>query len=330
MKASRPPHNTKSRKPRSPSRSDQRAARQRGRALAIGASTLLILAAFFGGLTWKKWMTKPTAVRPQAATQVATAQQQADALRLMDEAVKAKYEERYDDALRAVSDARHADPQVHSADYISGEIALQRGESDDVASAAQESIRRSENTANAKLLLALDAWISRGQPERAAQAGAIATQMLEEASTEDLSSGEVRFFLGDLQRLLGQPALAHRSLLAGAARLSPWSSGQVILAKMQLTADEVGATSSPIEIPVTAGNRAVLGLRIASHTGQDPQAALDEVVACFTTRQASALLADASFASLSESSRKTVLDNLSKPLPGGEPPEPEVRKKTSF
>jgi hypothetical protein len=291
---------------------------------------LLILAAFFAGLTWKKWMTKPTALATQAAAQVATAQQKTDALRLMDEAVKAKYEERYDDALRAVADARHADPWIRGVDYISGEIALQRGESDDVTSAAQESIRRGENTANATLLLALDAWISRGQPERAAQAGAIATQMLEEACTEDLSSGAVRFFLGDLQRLLGQPALAHRSLLAGAARLSPWSSGQVILAKMQLAADEVGATASPVEIPSTAGNRAVLGLRIAYHTGQDPQAALDGVVACFTTRQASALLADASFASLSESSRKTVLDNLSKPLPGGEPPESEVRKKTSF
>jgi hypothetical protein len=140
----------------------------------------------------------------------------------------------------------------------------------------------------------------------------------------------VRFFLGDLQRLLGQPASAHRSLLAGAARLSPWSSSQVILAKMQLAADEAGAPVNPIEIPSTAGNRAVLGLRAALRHGQDPQAALDIVVACFTTRQASALLAGASFAALPEPSRKTVLDNLSKPLPGGEPPEPEVRKKTSY
>jgi len=296
----------------------------------MSVSTLLILAAFFGGLTWKKWMTKPAAVRPQAATQVATVQQQADALRLMDEAVKAKYEERYDDALRAVADARHADPQVHSADYISGEIALQRGESPNVKSSSLEAIRRGENVADATLLLALDTWMSRGQPERAAQAGAAATQMLEEACTEDLSSGEVRFFLGDLQRLLGQPASAHRSLLAGAARLSPWSSGQVILAKMQLAADEAGATANPIEIPSTAGNRAVLGLRATARASQDPQTALEDVVACFTTRQTSALLADASFASLPESSRKTVLDNLSKPLPGAEPPEPEVRKKTSF
>jgi len=330
MKASRPPQNTKPRKPRSFSRTDQRAAQQRGRALAIAASALLILAAFFAGLTWKKWITKPTEVRSQAATQVATAQQKADALRLMDEAVKAKYEERYDDALRIVEESRHADPGIRGVGYISGEIALQRGESPNVKSSSREAIRRGENVADAKLLLALDAWMSRGQPERAAQAGAIATQMLQEASMEDLSSGEVRFFLGDLQRLLGQPASAHRSLLAGVARLLPWSSGQVILAKMQLAADEAGATASPIDIPSTAGNSAVLGLRIASHAGQDPQAALNDVVACFTTRQVSALLADASFASLSESSRKTVVDNLSKPLPGGEPPESEVRKKTSF
>jgi len=328
MKPSRPPRITSTPR-RSPSRSNQRAAQQRRRALAIGASTLLILAAFFAGLTWKKWKTKPTEVRSQAATQVATAQQQADALRLMDEAVKAKYEERYDDALRIVEESRHADPGIRGVDYISGEIALQRGESQIVKSFSREAIRRGENVADATLLLALDTWMSRGQPERAAQAGAVATQILEEASMKDLSSGEVRFFLGDLQRLLGQPASAHRSLLAGAARLSPWSSSELILAKLQLAADEAGATADSIEIPSTAGNRAVLRLGTALRHGQDPQAALDIVVACFTTRQTTALLADAYFASLSDSSRKTVFDNLSKSLPGPEPPVSEVREKTS-
>jgi hypothetical protein len=291
---------------------------------------LLVLAAFFAGLTWKKWMTKPTAARSQAAAQVATAQQKADALRLMDEALKAKYEERYDDALRSVADARHADPGIRGVDYISGEIGLQRGKSAAIAIAAQASIRRGENTADAKLLLALHAWMSRGQPERAAQAGAIATQILEEASTEDLSSGEVRFFLGDLQRLLGQPASAHRSLLAGAARLLPWSSSQLILAKMQLSADEAGATTDSIEIPSTAGNRAVLGLGAALRHGQDPQAGLDEVASCFTALQTSMLLGDFSFARVSDSSRKAVPDSLSKTLPGAEALEPEAGKNTSF
>jgi hypothetical protein len=99
---------------------------------------------------------------------------------------------------------------------------------------------------------------------------------------------------------------------------------------MQLAADEAGATADSIEIPSTAGNRALLGLRMASQAGQDPQAALDDVASCFTAGQTSALLADASFATLSDSERKTVLDNLSKPLPGAEPQGSKVREKTSF
>jgi len=275
-------------------------------------------------------MTKPTALATQAAAQVATAQQQTEGLRLMDEAVKAKHEERYDEALRFATDARQADPQIRGVDTISAEIALRRHDPEGVRTASRAAIRRGENEADAKLLLAIDAWMSRGQPDKAVQFGQVATQFLEEASMDDISNGEVRSFLGDVQRLLGESLLASHSIFAGAVRLPPWSSSLLILAKMQLAADEVGATANPIEIPSTAGNRAVLGLRAALRHGQDPQAALDIVVACFTTRQASALLADASFAALSDSSRKTVLGSISKPLPGAEPPESETRKRTSF
>jgi len=285
--------------------------------LALGASLLLILSAFFTGLAREK-MVKWTSGKPvQALREAATPQQQADALRLMDEVVKAKYEERYDDALRIVADARRADPRIPGAEIVSAEIALRRNKSEDVVSAAQEAIRRGENEADAKLLLALDVWMSRGRQGMAAQAGAKAEQLLDEASMDEQSNGEVRFFLGDLQHMTGQPAFARRSLLAGLYRLPPWSSSQFILAKMQLLADEVSAQGQPSAVPSTLGGRALLGLRGAARSGQDPLTALNQLASCFTTRQVSFLVADpASAAVVPSPALKEIVTPLMKSLPG--------------
>jgi hypothetical protein len=258
-------------------------------------------------------MTKPTEVRSQAATQVATAQQQGEALRLMDEAVKAKYEERYDDALRAAADARHADPQVRGVGIVSSEIALRRGDPEKSQREALAALRQGDSAADANYLLAIAAWISRGGGKQSEQAGTMATHYLDEACLADFSNSDVRCYLGDVQRVLGLPALALRSLQAGVYRLSPWMSSQILSGKIQLANDEAGSGGQSAEVASLSGDRALLALRSALRSGQDPRATLDDVSACFTGQQIKILLADPALAAPGKAA-STVLSEARKSL----------------
>ena len=92
--------------------------------------------------------------------------------------------------------------------------------------------------------LALNRWLGRTQ-SGAVEARATATQLLEEATAEELSNGSARFFAGDLQRSVGRPGEAHRSLLGGLHRQEPWHSTALLSAKMRLAAAEAAPRADP-------------------------------------------------------------------------------------
>ncbi len=119
------------------------------------------------------------------------------------------------------------------------EMAMRQGDAVTAVKAAQDALAQSQYADDAKLILALNTWMLRGEMG-AESAGASALQMLSEAADEGLSNSSVRFFAGDLQRANGRPSEAHRSLLGGLYRQQAWQSAAVLGAKIALALEESG------------------------------------------------------------------------------------------
>jgi hypothetical protein len=214
----------------------------RRRPFLLRGSTLAWLAvicmalAFAVGIAWQR--TAATRAKNAVATGP-TPEEQAAARRLLESAVTARYADQPDEALRLAREARETDPMTPGAATFIAEVALQQGKTDEVDIAARDAVRQGLDVADAKLLLALKIWMQRAETS-VADAGAVATQFLEEASAEELSNGTARFFAGDLQRAVGRPGEAHRSLLGGLHRQEPWHSSALLAAKLRLAMEEGG------------------------------------------------------------------------------------------
>jgi hypothetical protein len=242
-----------------PSMPKRRPSGRRRRPFALRGSTLAWLAvicmalAFAAGVAWQR-TAAARAQRVKTASGPAP-EEQAAARRLLESAITARFADQPDEALRLAREARETDPMTPGAATFSAEIALQQGKTDEVDTAAREAIRQGRYVADAKLLLALNRWLGRTQSD-ADGARAAATQLLAEATAEELSNGTARFFAGDLQRAVGRPGEAHRSLLGGLHRQEPWHSAALLSAKMRLAAAEAAPLADPNVPASSAGGDA--------------------------------------------------------------------------
>lgn len=219
---------------------------RRARAAWQVAAVFLLLALAGGFVTGNSWWR----VRSKAAsTEAVTSAQRAKARLLLDRAVQARHAGSADEALRLASEARTAEPGVPGAALFAAEMALRRGEPEIAGAVASGSLGEAQYAADARLILAISGWMLRSQTGSEA-AGASATQLLAEAAEEELSNGAVRFFAGDLQRAVGRPAEAHRSLLGGLYRQHAWQSAAVLAAKIALSRDEVAAYGGGAQLDV--------------------------------------------------------------------------------
>lgn len=291
---------------------------------AITACAIITLA-FVVGFLWPS-AAKPT--RKLAAPSVPVAQREA-ALAKIDEAVRARHEERLDDALALASEARRLDPGVSGADLITAEVGVLQQKPELVRSATTEAIRRGDNTADALLLQAIDTWLARGlKSQSSAEAIESAERKFNRATSEELSNGAVWFFRGDIMRAGGRVSDAHRSLLAALHRQTPWIGSEFVEAKRDLARDEARGPSSPAA--PEADLPAPTALRRALADGGDPAASLARLAGSLTAWQTRHLLDDPALGgpAASDAVRTARTSaNIAIPIPGADmATEAEVAK----
>jgi hypothetical protein len=159
-------------------------------------SGVFVLSAFAGGILWRQ--SKVDRATDQVVAPETSEEQRAEALRLFDEAVRARYEERAQGAMNAVAAARRADPQLRSVDVLVGEIALDQKDPETLRRAAEYALERGENESSANLLNALEVWMCRGE-KGTDKAGQLAEQFLSDAAEAEPSNAAVYFFHGELR-----------------------------------------------------------------------------------------------------------------------------------
>jgi hypothetical protein len=234
---------------------------------------LLAFAAGYGGQ--RMWSHGPR----DAATATADAAVRAQALGLLDEAVRARWEERFQGALNAARQARALDEALPGVDALVGELALEQKDTGTVRRAANEALRRGHNQASAHLLLAVVLWMNRNV-EDPAKAGPAAMQALGEAAVQEPSNAAVYFFLGELSRLRGESEMAHRHLLGALHRQAPWISAGLLAVKLHLAAEEAAEVGRPVlAVAESRPARAALALRVAGRSEIEAREVLEEFFA---------------------------------------------------
>jgi hypothetical protein len=266
--------------------------RQLQRAAAWGGAVVVALA-FAGGLVWRKgWLHHTEVVAPVVEVDLA---QRSEACRLFDEAVRARHEERLQGASNAINEARRLDPDLPGLDLFIGEIAWEKREPATIQRAARESLRRGHHESAAKLLLALEKWMSRS-PQDTVTVGASVRELLVEAVEASPASAPALFFQGELSRLLGDTATAHRALRGALHRQTPWHSTALLATKWQLAAAEASQLGRASFAPAPdAQAQAALNLRNAVLAGDDASEALNALLFATPSLHAMFLLQDAAF-----------------------------------
>jgi hypothetical protein len=256
-------------------------------------AVLVVLLAFGAGY----WAQRMRSHSPRdAVTPTVDAAVRAQALGLLDEAVRARWEERFQGALNAARQARALDEGLPGVDALVGELALEQKETETVRRAANEALRRGHNQASAHLLLALVMWMNRDS-EDPAKAGPSAMQALGDAAKHQPSNSAVYFFLGELSRLRGESGTAHRHLLGALYRQTPWISSGLLAVKLHLAAEEAAAMGRLVlagteSIPA----RAALALRVAESGDIEPREVLKNFFAVTPAAYLRVLADDPAFA----------------------------------
>ncbi len=261
----------------------------------------LVCFAFAAGFAWRNnWFRAESGSEPMQKIGLA---QRGEALGLLDRAIEAKYNELWTEATRLAFEARETDPATPGVDIFIGEMALERDDINVMGSAARAALRRQPASANAKLLLALQAWVLRGQTG-ATEAGTAAAQTLQEAATDELSNGPVRFFAGDFLRAIGRPAEAHANLLGSLYRLHAWQSAALIAAKFSLALEEAPSSVAPISAALSdphverfGASSADLHRAIANDGAVSP--AVSALRSFYTAKQIEVLARDPAFSAVS-------------------------------
>lgn len=286
--------------PRRPSRRALKRSRI-ARAIVWTAGTLLVLGAFVAGFFWRSERV-PRVMLGEAVFKSGY-EQQTEALRLFDEAVRARHEGREQSAMNSLIDARRADPALRGVDVLVAEIALDRKDLEALRSATKEALRRGENESSANLLNALSAWMRRDE-QGTDKAGSLAQQFLNDSVRAEPSSAAAYFFRGELGRFLGDGRLAYRYLLAALHRQQPWRSAELLRNKMHFASGESSdRRSAPIAgAPPTESAEAALALRAAVQSNTDPTKAIDELSRTTSALHLKNLLADSAL----QSARETI------------------------
>ena len=265
--------------------------RQLRRYLFWAVSLVLVTNAFVGGFIWQRVRSE----RPAPAQPVfksASEAQQALARRSLDEAVRARFEERSLATMNALAEARRADPDMPGLDVLAGEIALQRRDTDALHRASVNASRPGDNEASGKLLAALGAWLRRGELG-VDRAGPQARQLLLEAAESSPSEAAVHFFHGELSRQLGEGSAAHAYLLSALRRQFPWKSSTLLRVKMQLAAAEASDGGEAVEAPTPDSLSATaLRWREAAREGNGATDELKAMIALAPSLQTIVLLSD--------------------------------------
>jgi len=253
-------------------------------------AVLIIVSSFVASFFWHRLQLR----RLAAASDISpsTEEQRASALRSLDEAVRARYEERMDDAMAQLAMAQQADPQLPGLELLAGEIALQRRDTDALSRASANALQRVDSEASAKLLAALGVWLRRGElgVERA---GPQAKQLLLEAAESSPSEASVHFFHGELSRQLGEGTAAHAYLLSALRRQSPWKSSALLRVKMQLAAAEASEAGEAVEVSAPdSQSAAALRWREAVRRGTNASEELKAMIALAPSLQTIVLLPD--------------------------------------
>jgi len=271
------------------------------RSLATGglwlAAALVVFGAFAAGYFWRQSKDHSDDARGVGPVNIEESRR-ADALRSIDEAVRARYEERWQGAMNALREARQVDLAVRGVDVLLGEIALEQRDATTLRQATREALRRGENESSAYLLLALESWMQRGETGTA-KAGDSAKQHLADAAEAEPSNAAVYFFLGELNRLLGESGAAFSSLRGALARQEPWDSSALISVKMQLAARKASEVGHSIWVPMAdEQGGAVLALREAPRDAVAESVAVEKMLAVMPSLQAAHLLADVDLSSV--------------------------------
>ena len=264
--------------------------RRKRRIIFCTVSALVVLSSFVASFFWHRLQLR----RLAAASDIlpATEEQRASALRSLDEAVRARYEERMDDAMAQLAMAQQTDPQLPGLELLAGEIALQQRDTDALSRASANASQRGGSEAPAKLLAALGVWLRRGElgVERA---GPQAKQLLLEAAESSPSDASVHFFHGELSRQLGEGSAAHAYLLSALRRQCPWKSSALLRVKMQLAAAEASEAGEAVEVSAPDYQSVVaLRWREAVRRGTDASEELKAMIALAPSLQTIVLLPD--------------------------------------
>ena len=284
--------------------------RQLRRNLAWVISLFFLAGAFVGGFVWQRARSQRPAPG-QATPETVSQAQQREARRLLDEAVRARYEERGQGAMNALAAARRADPNVPGLDVLAGEIALEAQDHDTLRVATREALRRDGNQASARLLAALEVW-QRRDGLGLEQAGSQARQLLREAAESEPSNVAAHFFHGELSRQLGDSSRAHGHLLSALRRLVPWKSSALLQVKIHWATTEASEGGEKVEGPFPdAQSAAALRWRDALRTGTGAEEALGAMIALTPSLQTIVLLDDAA---LQTGDNATRIQALRRPL----------------
>lgn len=264
--------------------------RRKRRIIFCTVSALIILSSFIASFFWHRLQLRRLAAASDISP--ATEEQRASALRSLDEAVRARYEERMDEAMEHLAMAQKADPQLPGLELLAGEIALQRRDTDALSRASASASQRGDSEASAKLLAALGVWLRRGELG-VARAGPQARQLLLEAAESSPSEASIQFFHGELSRQLGEGSAAHAYLLSALRRQSPWRSSALLRVKMQLAAAEASEAGEAVEVSAPDSQSAVaLRWREAVRRGTDAPEELKAMIALAPSLQTIVLLPD--------------------------------------
>ncbi len=284
----------------------------------VAVVSLITLWALGAGYLWRQLRTKNAA--PQAPAEQTTPEQRAQALQLLDRAVTAKHGELTNEAVRLALDARRLDADVPGAALFLAEMSLRAGNAEGVNAAEKVALAQENYSADAQLLLALNAWMLRGQ-RGSGDAGRTSTQLLAEASEVELANSQVRFFAGDLLRAIGQPAEAHASLLGSLHRQGPWNSSALLIAKLWLALEEAGPKAQSGAALATGREGEILGAnavqlqRAGRQQGEGDKVRLVRALqSVFTAKQVDDLSSDPALAGGALAAVRPLGEQLSPPF----------------
>lgn len=229
---------------------------------------LAVVLMFAAGFFWKTLALR--SARVAHAPAVVSPEAQREALDAVDEAVRAKYEKRPVGVASALSRARRADPQVPGLDILTAEAALEAGQLDAMRTAAEAAGSHGDAAAS-ELLLGLGKWFGRGADNRTlASAVEEATVHFTASVDADPFFAPTLFFWGDMLRHEGREAEGGRLLLGALHRFNPWSSSDVLIAKILLASAEATTSqpSTPEPPPDSPWARAVTTAAAAKTVGE--------------------------------------------------------------